>query len=196
MGIIKPNAAIEKRWRGSFDASIHQAPLEIFLRVRALDVAVTGPDRHSDNVARATLYFLKPGVAQTKDHITRTRPHPNIGKYACLVSNTLANVIGQPACWRVAALRSIAQLLVPQFGVNAAACTAATMYRPFSEFSLDLFTADDQSLKQNVENAIALNDENLASRVTLQLAERFADFPAYDPRMYVYSANRFVGKRL
>jgi hypothetical protein len=192
MSVVKPSAAIEQRWRGALEASVQQAPLELFLRSRLLEVSSAGASRHSDNVTTATLYFLQAGIDSYRCATKRTlhaAHYPVLGRAACLLSKSLADVIAQPACWRVAALRSIAQLLTPWMGLNDAAYTSAQMCREL-DASLNSLELVDQFLCHDAGTALSLNDQTFVQNVSSQLAARFG---LISPNNVVEIRTRFRG---
>ena len=176
MGIVRPSVAVEQRWSGALQASLRQAPLEIFLRSRALSVARTGPARHSDNVARGTVYLLQTGVqsycSSTEEGLDAGH-YPLIGHAACLVSRTLAHVIAQPTCWRIAALVSVAQLLSPWMGLTQAAFTSASSLREFCALPAG-DSISDRLLCSVAKSAIVFNDEEAVADLSTQFAARLA----------------------
>jgi hypothetical protein len=177
MSIVRPSATIEQRWHGALQTSIRQAPLELFLRTRALEVTSQTSSRHSDNVARATLYFLRAGVDEycsNSNHVFDADHYSFIGRIACSISKTLANLIEQPTCSRAAALRSVAQLLSLQMKVNDAACTSASVCREFADLQLGSATSIEQALCDHAEAAVLLNEELSVRQLALATAAELA----------------------
>lgn len=198
MSIIKPSAAIEQRWRGALEASVLQAPLEIFLRSRTLDVARSGPGRHSDNVTRATLYFLQAGLnsyCNSNENALDAGHYPVIGRAACLISTTLAEVIAQPTCWRVAALVSVAQFLTPWIGLNDAACVSASVYREFADQPMNPLGSYDKRLCGIAAKAVTQNDESQVQDLATQLAARLALIAPPHPAVFRITTTTRFAKR-
>jgi hypothetical protein len=71
-----------------------------------------------------------------------------VGHLACLVSHALAELIGQPEAWRIAALVSATRLLTPWIGLNAAACASASAARRFQRGWRAAASARDARISQ------------------------------------------------
>lgn len=139
MPIVFPNAAVARRWGAERQTRACRAPLEEFLRARAMAPAPAGVARDSDNLARATTVIVEAGIVAFCSRHTAELDAPQrtmVGHLACIVSRALAQSISQPAGWRIAALLSTARLLSPWIGLNAAALAATTCVRHFERNSL------------------------------------------------------------
>ena len=52
MGIVFPSEAVARRWDGALEARLRRAPLEAFLRARAIVAAPAGVAQDSDAIWR------------------------------------------------------------------------------------------------------------------------------------------------
>lgn len=130
MAILRPSQIIAQQWDGALAASLRRAPLEGFLRTRALKVAPRGAARDSDNICRAALFLLRGPLLTVSDSLSEAQSRL-IGQVCCSVCDRLARLIDQPQSWRVAALVSTAQLLPRKLGLLASANFAADTTREY-----------------------------------------------------------------
>jgi hypothetical protein len=171
MTVIFPDERIAQLWNGALEASVRRAPLESFLRSHALKVASRGPARDTDNIARAALLVLRPAMERL-DAGARSLSSAQcvfLGQLNCCVCESLAALIEEPRCWRVAALVSTTQLLRPTLGLLAAAKLAATAARVYRGRRLiDEF----QPIRRMTSEAIARNSEDLLLKLSAYTASR------------------------
>jgi hypothetical protein len=136
MGIVFPSEAVARRWNGALQARLRRAPLEKFLRARAIDLAPPGVAQDSDNLARATVLIVEAGLTLYFEDRVEGLAVPQraiVGHVACLINRALSELISQPDAWRIAALLSTARLLSPWIGLNAAALASASSARRFQQ---------------------------------------------------------------
>jgi hypothetical protein len=153
-------------------ARLKRAPLEEFLRTRSLQIG-HGAGRDSDNLARATVYLVEGGLTAYflgREEGLAESQHGAIGRLACLTTRAVAQLIGEPASWRIPALLSTAQLLRPWIGLNAAACASALFIRQFSGGLQDDPAPEDTRMSAAVSIAVRHNDNGSI----LAVAERIA----------------------
>lgn len=134
MAIVFPSAAIARRWDGALQARLKRAPLEAFLRARDVVPAKVGAAQDTDDVARAVVLIVDSGLWLNEGRWPAggvDAQYAALSHIACIVSRALAELIGQPRCWRIAAILSAARLLSPALGVHEAARTSARTVRRF-----------------------------------------------------------------
>ena len=136
MAIVFPSEAVARRWDGALQARLRRAPLEGFLKARGIVPAPAGVAQDSDNLVRATVLIVEAGLKVYLSGRSEGLVAPQlaiVGQVTCLVSRALAELISQPAVWRIVALVSTARLLTPWIGLNAAAIMSASSTRHFQE---------------------------------------------------------------
>lgn len=134
MSILVPPPAIAARWNGALNSRLRRAPLETFLRSRALPFITKGPAQLTDNLARATVVIVTAGIEQYAAQRKRPlneRQFADIARMSCVISDDLAALIREPQSWRIAALVSSAQLLRRHIGLSAAAHLSAGIARTY-----------------------------------------------------------------
>jgi hypothetical protein len=170
MALLIPNSKISARWNGALQARRQRTALEAFLRSRELAFVSAGTGRDADNIATASAYFIGFGLSnyagQYSDRLISVQPFL-AAQVICSVSDGLARLIKEPACWRVAALVTTGRLLTSRMGIKAAAQLAASAAY---EYSVGLTGPVRHSplcdIRQNAANAVRTNDEmNVASAV-------------------------------
>jgi hypothetical protein len=170
MGIVFPSAAVARRWSGALQARMRRAPLEAFLSTRDIAPARPGVARDTDDVARATVLLVEAALALSEAERPDRRPdEEEVGHLACIVSVSLAEAIGQPACWRIAALLSAATLLCPAAGLHSAALASSACVRRFQK-SRQAGSPLDQRVAQAAFDAITLNTVTAMAEVTSAIA--------------------------
>jgi|HubBroStandDraft_1064217.scaffolds.fasta_scaffold140249_2 hypothetical protein len=177
MALIMPSEAIARRWNGALQARLRRAPLEEFLRVRDLKVAPAGAARDTDNLVRATVYMVDAGVrfySNAHEDALDERQQALLARGACMVSHSLAGLIGEQAAWRIAALVSAAQLLNPWIGINAAAYAAAAAAQRFSEELLDPTRAPRTLISEKAAIAVERNDDVQVDEVARLISQNLA----------------------
>ena len=171
MSVVFPDERIAQLWNGALEASLRRAPLEAFLRSHALKVASRGPARDTDNISRAALLVLRMAM-ERRDAGARALSLAQcvfLGQLNGRVCESLAALIEEPRCGRVAALVSTTQLLRPILGLLAAAKLAATAAREFrGPGSIDEF----RQIRRMTSEAIARNSEDLLSKLSAYIASR------------------------
>jgi hypothetical protein len=174
MGLIYPNQSKTRHWDGALQARLRRAPLEEFLSRHSLKIA-HGASRDCDNLARATVYLIEGGSKiyfyDREDGLAESQQGV-IGRLACLTARALAELIGEPASWRTAALVSTAQLLTPWIGLQAAACASAGCIRQFTVEQQD----DLQDMRMAAAASVAVQhcDGGSMLAVTEIIANRLA----------------------
>lgn len=155
MAIVFPSASVASRWNGALQARLQRAPLEAFLRSRNIAPARPVNAGDTDDVARATVLVVEEALALRRapaDGINQEQ----IGYLACVVSESLGQLIGQPGCWRIAALLSAATLLSPSLGLHEAALASAASVRHFQS-SARPGSFGDQRIARAVYDVVILN---------------------------------------
>jgi hypothetical protein len=97
-----------------------------------------------------------------------------VAQAACVVSHSLAALIGEQAAWRIAALVSAAQLLNPWIGLNAAAYAAAAAAQRFSEDLLDPTRAPRTLISEKAAIAVERNDDAQVGEVARLISQNLA----------------------
>jgi hypothetical protein len=183
MGILFPDAAVARRWNGALQARLRRAPLEKFLRARAIAPAPVGVSQDSDNLVRATVLIVEGGLTLYCDKRTEGLALPQrelVGHMACLVSRSLAELISNPLVWRVVALVSTARLLSPWIGLNAAAMSSAASARQFQQQLPDGVSATDVQVSQGAAAAIGQCSAKAMAQVSAVIALRLNRVAARD----------------
>jgi hypothetical protein len=151
MGIVFPSEAVASRWDGALQARLRRAPLEQYLKKRGIAPSPPGASQDSDNIARASVSIVEAGLKlyfkDRADGLAMDQ-EGTVGHLACLVSHELAELIGQPEAWRIAALVSATRLLTPWIGLNAAACASASAARGFQQGWRAAASARDARISQ------------------------------------------------
>jgi hypothetical protein len=186
MAIVFPNEAVARRWDGALQARLRRAPLEGFLRARGIVPAPPGVAQDSDNLVRATVLIVEAGLKlylNDRSEGLAAPPLAIVGRVACLVSRSLAELISQPTVWRIVALVSTAQLLTPWIGLNAAAMMSARSTRHFQEGLVEGAPIDAQvghsataALVGHGTDAMAEVSAVIAARLSLQSGRDHARF--------------------
>jgi hypothetical protein len=177
MGILIPNEAVARRWNGALQARLCRAPLEAFLKGRALAPAPAGISQDTDNLVRATewivaaaftVYFGDPqeGLAFSQRAV--------VAHVACLVSLALAEQIARPDAWRIVALVSTAQLLRPWIGLNAASMASASAVRQFQGESMKAVSPLDTQIMKSTRDALNPGSVQAIASISANIAARFA----------------------
>jgi hypothetical protein len=177
MALIMPSENVARRWNGALQARLRRAPLEELLRVRDLKVAPAGAARDTDNLVRATVFMVDAGVrihAHAHEDELDERQQELVAQAACVVSHSLAALIGEQAAWRIAALVSAAQLLNPWIGLNAAAYAAAAAAQRFSEDLLDPTRAPRTLISEKAAIAVERNDDAQVGEVARLISQNLA----------------------
>jgi hypothetical protein len=177
MALIMPSEAVARRWNGALQARLRRAPLEEFLRVRDLKIAPAGVARDTDNLVRAIVFMIDAGIrihSRAHEDALDERQQALVAQAACMVSHSLAALIGEQAAWRIAALVSAAQLLNPWIGLNAAAYAAAAAAQRFSEDLLDPARAPRTLISEKATIAVARNDDVQAGEVARLVSQNLA----------------------
>lgn len=157
MAIVFPSAAVARRWDGALQARLRRAPMEGFLRARAMVPAPAGVSQDSDNVARASVLIVEAGLRvsfRDREEGLTVPKQAMVGHMACVVSRALTELISQPGAWRISALVSTARLLSPWIGLNAAALASASSARRFQQEMLKEGSAADAWLGQPASAAV------------------------------------------
>jgi hypothetical protein len=182
MAIVYPNAAIASRWNGALQARLLRAPLEEFLTTRGIAPAAAGLSQDSDNVARATVLLLDPGLALFhRGQPQGLAPHQRafVGHLACVASNALAQSISQRSAWRIAALLSGARLLGPWVGLTEAALTSAASVRDFRTCA-----GESSSVEPRIAAGVLATltgSSDAAAELSAHIASRLGDAAAGAP---------------
>lgn len=173
MAILFPDEKIARLWQGALEASLKQAPLEEFLRVRAIKVAARGPARHSDNISRATLFLMAATLEEPISEGRHVSPsqYAFVGRATCCVCEGLAVLIGQPRSWRVAALVSTTQLMPRSLVLLDAAKRGALAVRQFASLSQSL-SADFREISLMASAAVIGNTDALLQQFRLHIRSR------------------------
>jgi hypothetical protein len=177
MALIMPSEAIARRWNGALESRLKRAPLEEFLRARALKIEHAGVARDTDNLVRAVVFIVDAGIAafcdDHEDGLDELQ-QAEVGEVACGVSRGLAALIHEPAAWRTVALVSAAQLLTPWIGLTAAAYAATTAARKFDQVLHDSSKAADGCIGETASLAVASRDSLQVGAVALLISQRLA----------------------
>jgi hypothetical protein len=158
MGIVYPSKAVARRWNGALQARLRRAPLEGFLRARAVAPSLTGVSQDSDNLVRATVLIVGAGISlyrADREEGLSFLQRPVVGHVTCLVSLALAQQISQPDAWRTVALVGTAQLLSPSIGLNAAAMASATAARQFQKAIAKGISPSDWRIMKSASEAVS-----------------------------------------
>jgi hypothetical protein len=177
MAIVFPSEAIARRWDGALQARLRRAPLEAFLRARSLAPAAAGVAQDSDDLARATVSMVEAGLSlYIGDRVEglAIRQRAVVGQVACLVSRALAELISQPAAWRIAALVSTARLLSPWVGLNAAAMASASYTRRFQRELARISSEPDGRIIVGACAAVNRYDAETMTELSAAIAARLS----------------------
>jgi len=174
MGIVYPSKAVARRWNGALQARLRRAPLEAFLRAQSLVPAPAGVTQDSDNLVRATELLVGAGVSLYVDREEGLgfRQRAVVGHVACLVSRALAEQIGQPDAWRIAALVGTARLLSPWIGLNAAAMASASAARQFQKEVSKGISPLDWRIMKSACDAVSGNGLDALQKASANIAAR------------------------
>jgi hypothetical protein len=185
MSVVFPKEKIARRWRGALQASLRRAPLEAFLRFRALKVASRGPARDTDNICRATIFILHSPLATFAEPPDAAQ-RAIVGQLACSICDTLARLIEEPGASRVAALVSAAKLMPRAQGLVASGSRAATA-APGHGSQSPMSMAESQWMGQIAAQAVVHNSDVFLQQFSahavalLGAADRIAmAMPEYD----------------
>jgi hypothetical protein len=177
MGILFPNEAVVRRWDGALQARLCRAPLEAFLRARALAPAPAGISQDTDNLVRATEWIVTAGFTvyfrDPQEELAFSQ-RAVVGHVACLVSLALAEQIARPDAWRIVALVSTAQLLRPWIGLNAASMASASAVRQFQEEGMQAVSALDTQIMKSTRDALNPNCVQAIASISANIAARLA----------------------
>jgi len=182
-----PSEVVARRWNGALQARLRRAPLEEFLRVRDLKIAPAGAARDTDNLVHATVFMVDAGVriySHSHEDALDERQHAQVAEAACMVSHSLAALIGEPAAWRIAALVGAAQLLNPWIGLNAAAYAAAAAAQRFSEELLDPARSPRTLISEKASIAVERNDGAQVDEVARLISEILASVNDLAPQAF------------
>jgi hypothetical protein len=177
LALLFPNEATARKWAGALETRLRRAPLEQFLVSRALKLAKVGAAQASDNLTRATVFFVESGLQtyfKRRDHGMATSQVAIVGHCACIVSRAAAAAIREPTTWRIPALVSAALLLSPWIGRNAAASGSAASVQDFANRLQHFSMTDDKPLSDRVTVAVIHNDYTQLTGVAEMIAERLA----------------------
>lgn len=177
MAILFPDDAIARRWNGALQARLRRAPLEKFLRARAIVPAPVGVAQDSDNLVRATVLIVEAGLTlycRNRSEALAAPQRDILGHMACLVSRSLAELISNPPVWRVVALVSTARLLSPWIGLNAAAMASAASARHFQQGLPNGASATDVQVTRGASAAIARDCAKSMAQVSAVIAMRLS----------------------
>jgi hypothetical protein len=173
MGIVYPNETIARRWDGALQARLRRAPLEAFLRGRGIDPAPVGAAQDTDNLVRATVTIAEAGLLTffaDREEGLRTSQQAIVGHVTCLVSRTAAQLILQPEAWRTVALVSIARVLAPWIGLNAAALASTSYTRLFQQGLPQGASAMDARVSHSALYAVTQGSTESMSEVSTVIA--------------------------
>lgn len=135
VSILIPRPAIAACWNGALELRLRRAPLEVFLRSRALPCAAAGAAQVTDNLTAATVAIVSSGLtlyACKQQQQLLDWQLEELAQLACAVSEGLTALIYEPRSWRVVALLSAAQLLRAQMGPSSAAHLSASITHTFA----------------------------------------------------------------
>jgi hypothetical protein len=173
MALVFPSEGVARRWDGALQARLRRAPLEAFLRARSIVPAPAGVSQDSDNLARVTVLIVEAGLAlylEEREEGLAFHQRAMVGRAACLVSHTLAELISEPKAWRIAALVSSARLLSPWMGLNAAAVASACSVRQFQKERLRTASSLDGQIAKGACAALNRNDVEIGETVSVCVA--------------------------
>lgn len=94
-----------------------------------------------------------------------------VGRLACLISLALAELIGQPEDWRIAALVSATRLLTPWIGLNAAACASASAARGFQQGWRAAASAREARISQLASSSVLEESTAAPAELSARIAE-------------------------
>ncbi len=177
MGILFPSEAVARRWDGALQARLRRAPLDKFLRARAIVPAPAGVAQDSDNLVRATVLIVEAGLTHyfnDRAEGLAVPQRPIVGHVACVVSRALAELISQPGSWRIAALVSTARLLSPWIGLNSAALEAASSARWFQQEWSKAASAIDERVRHSALTAVTEESAARMAEVSAIIAIRLS----------------------
>jgi hypothetical protein len=173
MGIVFPSEAVARRWDGALQSRLRRAPLDKFLRARAIVPAPAGVAQASDDVVRATVLIVEAGLKHYfNDRAEGLAVYQQavVGHAACVVSRALAEAISQPGSWKVAALVSTARLLSPWIGLSAAALEAASSARWFQQAWSKAASPLDERIRQSALSAVMGESAAAMAEVSASIA--------------------------
>jgi hypothetical protein len=182
-----PSEAVARRWNGALRSRLRRAPLEEFLRAHGLKIAPAGSARDTDNLVRAAVFMVDAGVrihSHSHEDALDERQQALVAEAACMVSHSLAALIGEPAAWRIAALVTAAQLLNPWIGLNAAAYAAAAAAQRFSEELIDPARAPRNLIGEQAAIAVERNDAVQFDEVARLIAQSLASVNDLAPQTF------------
>jgi hypothetical protein len=177
MGIVFPSEAVAGRWNGALQARLRRAPLEKFLRARAMVLAPPGVAQDSDNMVRATVLIVEAGLTLYFEDRADGLAIPQraiVGHVACLVNRALSELISPPGAWRVAALLSTARLLSPWIGLNAAALVSASSARRFQQEWPKAASSIDACVSRSALAAVTEDSPAVMAEVSASIAARLS----------------------
>jgi hypothetical protein len=165
MALITPNSTILAHWTGALQCRLRRSPLEAFLRSRRLEFATDGITRDADNLATASTYLVGAALSLYGQYGERLNPAQQLitARAICSASDGLARLIGEPSCWRVAALVGAGRLLSSQMGISAAAQLAASAVHDYSlaltgpgkNFGCDIGQSAAEAVQTNHKTKVA-----------------------------------------
>jgi hypothetical protein len=174
MAVVFPSKAIARRWDGALQARLRRRPLEKFLRTRGL--APTAPPasaQDDDSLALATVFMIQQGLDQYLATEELAESHYAIvGRFACVISRSLAARIGEQSSWRIMALVSAARLLNPWIGLTEAALASTASIRHFQQQLLQGACALDLKLGQSAAFVLDQDSAESLSALTTTIVER------------------------
>src|SRR6185437_13059555 len=177
MGIVFPSEAVTRRWDGALRARLRRAPLETFLRARAITTAPPGVAQASDNLVRAAVLMVEAGLtfyfSDRADGLSVPQ-RAIVGHVACVVNRVLAELISQPEAWRIAALVSTARLLTPWIGLKAAAAVAASSARRFPHEWPQAAASMDARVGRSAVAAVTEHSSTRLAEVAASIATRLS----------------------
>jgi hypothetical protein len=177
MGIVFPSEAVARRWDGALQGRLRRAPLDKFLRARAIVPAAAGVAQDSDNLVRATVLIVEAGLTHyfnDRAEGLAVSQRAIVGRVACVVSRAIAELILQPGSWRIAALVSTARLLSPWIGLNAAALEAASSARWFQREWSKAASAIDERVRHCALTAVTEESPATMAEVSASIALRLS----------------------
>jgi hypothetical protein len=183
LALLLPNEATARKWAGALEARLRRAPLEQFLVSRSLKPAKVGAAQASDNLTRATVFFVQSGLQayfKERDHGMATSQVAVVGHCACIVSRAAAVAIREPATWRIPALVSTALLLSPWIGLNAAASGSMAAVQNFENRLHHFSVTDDEPLSDRVTVAVIHDDCTQMTGIAGIISERLATTDWYE----------------
>jgi hypothetical protein len=177
LALLFPNKATARKWEGALESRLRRAPLEQFLVSRSLKLAKGGAAQTSDNLTRATVFFVESGLQtyfKGKDHGMATSQVAIVGHCACIISRAAAAAIREPTTWRIPALVSTALLLSPWIGLSAAASGSAAAVQDFANRPHPSSMTGDKPLSDRVTVAVIDNDYTQLTGIAEMISERLA----------------------